>query len=120
MAWEGSFQRRAGGAGRLRLSRMRTWTAGRLAGSGTEAVGVGSGPSGQVSGCLPACGGHPGAWGIPANASEPEHSWGLLPWVSGEVQAGEGRACSLWPWLVCPQEVARQATGRAGFWAHPV
>ena len=89
-------------------------------GSGAEAMGAGSGPSGQVSGGLSACSGHPGAWGIPDDASEPEHSWGLHPWASGEVQAGEGRALSLWPWLVCPQELARKAMGRAGFWACPV
>lgn len=67
-----------------------------LVGSVAEAVGAGSGPSGQVSGGLSACSGHPGAGGIHADASEPEHSWGLHPLGIREVQAGEGRALSLW------------------------
>lgn len=59
-----------------------------LVGSVAEAVGAGSGPSGQVSGGLSACSGHPGAGGIHADASEPEHSWGLRPLG---IRGGSGR-----------------------------
>lgn len=98
MAWEVSFQCTAGGAGQLRLcvqdengEQQKCWWAVEL--RPWEQVQAPVGRSRAVF--QPAVGTLGPGESMPMLLS-PSTAGGCVPWASGEVQAGEGRALSLW------------------------